>query len=301
VRERKLRKHEIDDVLRRTLADDLPEETAEQLRIQMRQAWRGLAIGTTLPERDPLPGLAFLRAWPTRRPPRALLTAAALLMAVGGSVVHLAAPPRLLAESLSAQHTASRVARHLGRVAGMDCLLGMSDADGRPLRYRLEWRSSGQTDVRMEQPDATFRLSLRLPEERVSLIGLARGPSPAAATLPEEAWLLPVRGYLTPGRIADLLAGRWLRSGDSCAERPGTATFSVSTTRHPAPIRVTIDTQTDLPLCLEAAGAGPEGALQVRAQFDWTSGLSPVYPLQGRGLQEGLSRTTEEGRTHGDW
>lgn len=285
MRDRKRREHEIDNVLRQTLADDLPETTAEQLRIQMRQAWRGLAIGTTVPETGPLPGLASLRAWPTRRPQRVLLTAAALLMAVGGSVVHLAAPPRLLAESLSAQHTASRVIWQLRRVAGMDCLLGVSNDDGHPVRYQVEWRPPGETDVRMERPEATFRTSLRLPEERTSLVGWARKRSRPAATRPDEKWLLPVRDYLAPGRIADLLAGSWFRSGDSRAEKPGTATFSVSTPRHPSPIRVTIDTQTYLPLCLEAAGSGPEGAIQVRAQFRWTSGLSPLYLFQGRGVQ----------------
>ena len=227
----KLRAGEVDRLLRETLADG--PAPGDELRSAMRQAWvEARAAG--LPA-DSRPG------WISAGLPQAALAVAAGLVLALGLALHLLLPPRLVADSLSAQSSALRTVDRLRRAVAMTCVLDTTDETGRPRRYIVEWRAPDEARVRLEGQDGGTWLR-RVAPSRASLLG----PAPAStAQEPDDTRLAPVRLVLSPDRIAGLLDGR---------------------------VRVTVDPETGLPVRVEAGWT---------ARLGFRLEESPPLPLAG--------------------
>jgi len=251
---------DVDRLLREALADDLPPDVEGRLRTAMRSSWR--PAGASVEE---APGARWARgengsAWGWR-PLRPVLAAAAVLMLAVGWVVHLEADAGPRAESFLAQQISARVVAQLHRVSAMSCRLETRDAQGRAVRFAIDWQDTGEAEVRIEGPRATRHRRVDVPRETTSVLMLTRAPFAPEASRPDDPDLSPAAAHLSPERLASLLAGRWERIPDAPGAPPGVATFSVSTPERPLAVRVTVDTETFLPLSVEETGT--------RAGFVW--------------------------------
>jgi len=251
---------DVDRLLREALADDLPPDVEGRLRTAMRSSWRPSGASA-----EETPGARWARgengsAWGWR-PLRPVLAAAAVLMLAVGWVVHLEADAGPRAESLLAQQISARVVAQLHRVSAMSCRLETRDAQGRAVRFAIEWRDTGEAEVQVEGPRSTRHRRVDVPRETTSVLMLTRAPLPPEAARPDDPDLSPAAAHLSPERLASLLAGRWERIPDAAGTPPGVATFSVSTPERPLAVRVTVDTETFLPRSVEKTGT--------RARFVW--------------------------------
>jgi hypothetical protein len=203
-----------------------------------------------------------------------VLGAAALLMLAAGWVVHLEADTGPRAESFLAQQTSARVAAQLHRVSAMTCRLETGDTQGRVRQFTIEWRDTGEAEVRAEGPEGTRQRTIHPRSRIVNVLTAAHEGSLHATSPPDPPELGPARTHLTPERLASLLAGRWeLVRGPSEAE-PGVATFSVSGADRWDVVRVTIDSETYLPVSVAQTPSGPEsagstGVTWTRARLAW--------------------------------
>jgi len=194
MRGRKLRRDEVDRLLREALADE--PAPGDELRSAMRRAWaEARAAGPPAKERP---------EWLPVRLPQAALGIAAGLALILGLALHLSLPPRLVADSLSARSSSLLMADRLRQAVAMTCVLDTTDDLGRPRRYVVEWRAPDEARVRLEGPDGGTWLR-RVAPSRASLLGSA--PAPTALEL-DDPHLEPVRLVLSPDRIAGLLDGR---------------------------------------------------------------------------------------------
>jgi hypothetical protein len=273
--DRKLSKDEVERLLRQALADDLAPEVEEPLRAGLRPAWRRAAKGEAAARQAARPGaLAFVRTGWALLPPRAVLGTAALLMLAAGVVTHLANPPRVLAESLSLRQAASATAFQLARAAAMECSVETHDADGRALRYRIEWRASQHTRVRITDADGVHLVPVeRRDAESILDLGSPRTAAHSTSRPTEDPGLWAVGDFLSPRRVRALLAGAW--EAVSGPAQPGTADFRSSTAGRPA-LRVTIDPRTHLPLRIEIPST-------LSARCEWVPGALARSVLGGAG------------------
>jgi hypothetical protein len=279
------RKRDVDRHLREALVDDLPPDVQGRLRTALRPSWR-TATATASPDERVGQGRG-VQAPGSWSPQRALLAAAALVALAVGGVVHLEAGAGPLAESFLAQQTAARVVSQLHRVSAMSGRLETRDAQGRAQRFAIEWRDTGETKVRIEGPETTQHRTAHLPREAASLLARTRARPRQEMSRPDDPALYPAEAHLTPERLVGLLAGQWERVQGPTDARTGEATFSVSTPGRPDAVRVTIDTETYLPVSLEQSLSGPEspGPARVsgtRARFVWTLTPTPPRLLNGR-------------------
>ena len=143
----------------------------------------------------------------------------------------------------------------------MSCQLETRDAQGHAVRFAIDWQDTGAAQVRVEGPEGTGHRTIRVARETTSVLMLTRAPVAPEASRPDDPGLSPAAAHLSPERLASLLAGRWERIPDAPGAPPGIATFSVSTLERPLGVRVTVDTETFLPLSVEETGT--------RARFVW--------------------------------
>lgn len=275
---------EIERLLRETFPENMPRDVEGRLRAAMRPSWR-TAVARASESESPEgragqeDGGQTFGAW---SPQRAFLAVAAVLMLAVGWVFHLEADAGPVARSFQAQQAAVRVAFALGRVSAMGCRLETRDSQGRRVRFEIDWRATTQIQVRVEGPKGVRQLALQASSRTASVLALAREGPALAATRPDAPELAPARDFLTPERLVSLLAGRWERVPSPAGARPGAVTFSVSDPGRRDRARVTIDTETSLPLSLEQALPGPDSpgdprVTWTRARFVWT----PVPPSLG--------------------
>ena len=190
---RKLRPEELDRLLCATLQDSPAPGEEEQLRAAMRRAWAD-ARAAAAPAARPL----VVAPWRLR----AALGVAAGLMLVFGLGLHLAFPPRLVADSFAARASSLRALAQLRRAVAMQCVLDAAEEAGRARRYHVDWRAPDEARVLLEGPDGAA-WERRVPPRQVGLLAGQPGESTE-----DDPRLSVVRDVLSPDRVVRLLDGR---------------------------------------------------------------------------------------------
>ena len=208
---------EVDRLLREALADDLPKGVEEELRRQMRQAWRRAASEPRRPRwRDWLGVPAAAR----HLLPQPALVAAALALLAAGAVMQAAPAPRVVVASLEGRQAATRTIVALDRARAMRCTVEVEDDHGPARAYRVEWEAPGLVRVRFDGAAGVEERSLRIQAGGPSVLTRANQPEQ-----PLDRRLEPARMYLSPSALGARLSD--------------------------AGLEVTIDPATHLPLRIE--------------------------------------------------
>jgi hypothetical protein len=255
MRRRKPGEDELRRLVRDALPDDLPPDLAGPLRESLRPAWRR-AVRAESP--------AAVRPELGWGPP-ALLPAAAVVMIVAGLFLQVAAPPRVLAESLALRKTASVVALRLGQAVAMRCVVETADPGGAARIYRIEWRSAQGTRVRTEDAAGALLDTLQLPSEGARPLGLA---APSAENV-SSGLPGPARALFSPARVAALLEGRWQAESRTASSPRDGGAFVVSGADGYGTLRVALDAVTSLPVSIESTDASGAGAFRSRCEWSF--------------------------------
>ena len=239
---------DVDRLLREALGGEPPPDVESALRAGLRHSWQRAAADAAAARSSVLP----VR----------LAAAAAALMMAAGLLAQLVRSPGVEASSWSRRQPAAWVSWQLAAASGMDAVIEHRDHEGRRTRYHVGWRRPGQTSVRIERgpgaPEARRELVMPAPP---TLAGPARLPATSAAA--GDPLLAPIEAYLTPGRVAERLAGLWRR--DPVARGDGLAWFTVTRADGSA-LGVALDVHRDLPARIEA----PALAVRLHWRHDQT-------------------------------
>lgn len=230
---------DLDRVLRRELADDLPSGIEGDLRRVARLAWRRAAAEPRRARWQDWAGIPPV--WRPALPQAALVVALAMLGA--GAAMEAAPPPPAVVESFQGREAAALTARALRRARAMECVVDLVDEGGRRATVSIEWQATGGTRVRLGAGGGPAERSLRTRESRTSLL------TPAAARRAAlDTALEPVRACLSPAALGESLARGWRRvAGDA----PRTELFFVAPGEGEPGLTVAIDAATRLPLRLD--------------------------------------------------
>jgi hypothetical protein len=252
----RLREDELRRVVREALPDDLPPELARSLREGLRPHWRRVARSEPALAPRPRPG------WN----PTFLLPAAALLMIAVGAVLHGAAPPRVLAESLAVRKVASAAALRLAQASAMRCVVEPSPPGRAHGRYRVEWRAGSPSQVWLETAGAAPRTA-----------ALGGGRTAAGSTVASDEPPPLLRALLSPEHVARLLDGAWRPAAPPPGAPERAAAFTVSAPDGSAAFAVVLDAATLLPTGVEDSSARPTGW---RARCEWELARAAPSPLR---------------------
>ncbi len=241
---KRLRKHEVYELLRRSFAGDLPDGVEadlkgrfDEFRLKLRAAGdEGKApsvAGTILGL--PVPALAW-----TRRRIAGVL--ASLALVILGATLQFAGASSPLADPLEMWQMRGRLLSAIRLAAGMEAQVEVRDAEGRYVRGIIRWNAQGRVTMDAEPGDASVRKS-------VETVAAQFLPATLAARL-DAAWIVRRRG-----------------NGDrswTVAVRPSDGSRE---------LEVTVNPVTTFPIRISAAGG------RLLADFKWTPGARQTSVL----------------------
>ena len=210
----------LDDLLKRSLADDLPADVAAGMRDRINR----FRAGTMRDERR-----TAAWAWHLRRSAWAALS---VLMLVSGSLLQGLGSGNPLAERISLIGIRQAVENRLTAVESMSCSARVRIENGEFMNYEIVWRSGGEGEVRLSAPDGSFLGTFKLGEP-----GGSHDPLVRAAAL-----------FSSPDAVRELLAGAWRLVEFSGEAEYKTETFTTAAEVNAEPLEFTIDLRTYLPV-----------------------------------------------------
>jgi hypothetical protein len=257
---------DMDELLKKTLRDDLPAEVQARMKRRLDQFRRSLEDRAQENQRP---------AWILRRPwvllGRAALAAAAVTLIVLG--FSLSGPGRrsILSDSVASYQKLAGISWEISAAPTMECQVQFSKGGKLQQEFRIQWLSPGRTLVRVIGSGGEITRELGLPPARRSVLEHIALPAEAREMREPQlsAELLPVEGLLSPSRLIGLLEGTWKPAG---SERRGDCkldSYSIFGPRFEPRSTVTVDGCTGLPARL-AREISPDE--KVEAVFRWGTG-----------------------------
>lgn len=197
---------DLDNLLRRTLKDDIPSEAETRMNRQFQSLKGRLDRAVTLPEPN---------GWPWMRGPfrKEILAATAAAMIVLGLVMQFSAPKTALAHSLEQLKVIVTISMSLNRAIFMDCAILKPEAEGEQTSYRIRWRADG--DARVDLNSSGGAQTIWISDETISLAGPVwqpalefMSPEIVAKHIKEHYGLMQSFGRASAGTNEFLIAGR---------------------------------------------------------------------------------------------
>jgi len=171
----------IDDLLKKTLDDDLPPDVAAAMKSRFDRFRERSRRKRPRPAFRAL--LSLKTAW----------AAVSVLMLVLGGFLQGSGSPNALSGRIAAIGTAQTVSRLLTSAETMSCSARIQRSDGTVLSYEIEWRRSSGTSVAILRPDGTTIGKFEAAESGGNL-------DPA---------LQDAASLLNPSAVRDLLSENW--------------------------------------------------------------------------------------------
>jgi hypothetical protein len=270
------RRTDVDDLVRRVLADDAPPEALRGMASVLRRFHEARGRDAAAAGRE---GEGGRPAFPWLRPEwrwgRRALAFASLLLVVLGGTLHLAGPRSALADSLFSLNTLVSVSKQVRLAEAMDAAVRAEGPDGSPLDYVIAWRAPGTSRVEIRSGGRllevlTASLDGVAVEDRISGLRLER---PALADV-QDSLLESVLWLATPGSIAERIDSRWIPWGGRAPGENGTGAWTLSDPEGRLTVRMLVDPETLRPveIVLLRAGestAGGAGGALLAARFVW--------------------------------
>lgn len=203
----------LDELLRETLADDLPAEVEQRMEDALATSFdRGRRRGTAAASRR-FPVLLVESAartlgWAAR--PQ-LVAAGSLLVALTGAALHVALGPSAFAASLERLNAAATLAREIEHLAAGGCRVAAKTARPDEHSYTIEWRGDGKTVATLNAGSAGAVVLRMQGESATSSDG-----RPMAIRRPEresrlaDARFGPVEELLSPPELAERMFRSWV-------------------------------------------------------------------------------------------
>jgi len=171
----------LDELLKRALADDLPPDVAAGMQDRLDRFRAGMK------EKE--------KWMPVRTPffPRSAWAMLSILMLVSGSLLQGLGSRNPLSDRISIIRTSLAVSRELAAARSMSSSARIQNEDGKSFDCDIEWRSGSQAEVLVKGPDESSLRNFKLGELQDAADPVARALAP----------------FATPAAVAELLSGGW--------------------------------------------------------------------------------------------
>lgn len=273
--------HDLDNLLKQVLKDDLPPETEFGMRKRLTAFRKAIepSYDAHLARRaGPWKRSPVFELWFTRRQAfrKDVLVYVSVVMLAAGAVLHLGGYQSLLAESISLLKISMSLSGQIRRADSMDCRVKMPAAVTQATSYRIRWVREGLSRVDIESPRGIDE-TLWIVHGSVWTAGSAEGSSKPATylvpSLPE-----PVMALLSPADLARRLDQHWQLQHDMKQHDPNRLVFIDRQSRDI--VEVYFEKKSFVPISLswkppETNGKGRTGGAATRADFTWNQHVAP--------------------------
>ncbi len=231
---------ELDDLLRKSLPDDLPAD----VRAGMRERIDRFRAATLKEEAKTAPWAGFFRksAW----------AALSILMLVTGSLLQGLGARNPLADGISLIETRQAVEGRLAAAESMSCLARVRNETGEFTNITIFWRPGEASKVRASASDGSLLENSKIGSPRESA-----GPWARAAAL-----------FSNPGAVRNLLAGDWRPVKLSGEAGRSAGIFTIPAGAGADWLEFTIDLDTFLPVRIARLSGSP-AASEGMANIVW--------------------------------
>ncbi len=276
---------DLDNLLKRTLKDDLPPEA------EARMNRRFLSLKRTLDRAERLPkpnGWLWMRG-PLRKEILAAVSAAMMIL---GLVMQLRGSQSALAHSIEQLKVIVAISAGLNRASSMECAVLKPADEGKQTSYRVRWRATGDVRVDMDSADGTQTLWIL--NETVSIAGPGGGDvrSTSINTMtPGQMWQ-PALEFMSPALLAKHIEEQYGLMRSSGRASAGTNEFLIMGREGPQDVELAVDATTYLPKVLKkySLDSGQTNSARIctmEARFLWNQPVaaelfSPRTPAAGR-------------------
>jgi hypothetical protein len=235
---------DLDNLLKRTLKDDLPPEAEARMGRQF------LRLKSSL---DRTERLLEPNGWLWMRGPfgKEILAVASAAMMILGLVMQLSGSQSALAHSIEQLKVIVTISAGLNRASSMDCAVLKPRAGGEQTSYRVRWRAIG--DVRVDMDSGDGAETLWISNETVSIGGPGGGDvrSMSINTMtPGPVWQ-PALEFMSPKILARNLGEHYGLMQSGGRSNAGTNEFLIVGREGRQDVEITIDAKTYLPKVLK--------------------------------------------------
>ncbi len=276
---------DLDNLLKRTLKDDLPPEAEARMSRQF------LSLKRTLYRTECLP-VPYGWLWMRVLLRKEILAAASAAMMILGLVMQLRGSQSALAHSIEQLKVIVTISAGLNRASSMDCAVLKPGGKGKPTSYRVRWRATG--DVRMDMDSADGAQTLWISNEIVSIAGPGGGDVRSMTLntmIPGPVWQ-PAWEFMSPELLAKHIEEQYglMQSGGRASA--GTNEFLIVGREGRQDVELAVDATTYLPRVLKkySLDSGQTNSARIctmEARFLWNQPVaaelfSPRTPAAGR-------------------
>ncbi len=278
--------HNLDELLKRVLKDDLPSEAELKMRERLSTFRRAVeSYGSrraTSRARSwgfrPMFGQWLSRPLVYRKKLLAYVSAVTL---AAGVVIHLGGYQSVLADSISLFKTSILLTGQIRLASSMECVITMPAAGAQAMIYHIRWVRDGGTRLDVASSHG-IEETLWISQGRVMIADIASG-STASATraaigIPEAA-----KAFLSPAVLARKLEEGWQVQPGQKQKSPDRLVFIDRQNR--SVVEIHFDRGSFLPI---SANTKPpdisgSGGVAAKAEFVWNRRVDPelIMPLRG--------------------
>ncbi len=255
-----------DNLLRRTLKDDLPPEAEAKMSRQFLNLKRSLDRPESLAEEDEWPWHGLFR--------KEILAIASAVMLILGLIMQLSGSQSALAHSIEQLKVIVSVSVSLNRAAFMDCTVLKPEAGGANPSYHVLWRAGG--DARVDMVSSGGAQTIWISDNTISFAGADGGSIrsvPLQTIAPGPVWQ-PAMEFRTPELLAKHMEARYgfMQTGDRSGA--GSGEFLIRGREDAQDVEITVDARTYLPKVLkkyapDSGGTNGTRACRMEVRFHW--------------------------------
>ncbi len=276
----------MDDLLKRVLKDDLPQEAESRMKkrfIQFREKIEQY-------ERKPrmkigMVGRRLFRQetwrWAHWMLKKEILAFSSIIMIALGGFMHLSGHRSALAESFSMLKTSVSVLEQVRRAASMECTVQVPEQNGKSLAYSIQWISPNMTRVDARRADEITK-TLWMLGERFVIADHFKNTLYKAGSFAQikDPVFQPVIGFFSPEELAERIYSSWQAVQYKQQAERGWGTFTLTNHEEKALLEMTIDLNTYLPVKIskflhDSLKAGEERKLALEVHFTWNQPILP--------------------------
>jgi hypothetical protein len=269
--------HEVDNLLKQVLKNDLPSGTEFRMRQQLAGFRRALETSDDLHAAWSAGSwrcLPVLAQWLTRHRlswKQALAYVSAAMLATG-VVIHLGGYQSVLADSISLLRTSMSISGQIRLASSMDCVIRVQAAGTEATSYHIRWVQDGRTRVDFEAPSAARRI-LWIIHGNITRSDSAAG-LPGQAANPEPVLQASIGALLSPTELARKIDENWQLQPAKKQNTPDRLVFVDRQDR--AVIEIRFDRRSNLPVSLnrKSLQVNGTGGSAITAEFSWNQPIA---------------------------
>jgi hypothetical protein len=235
---------DLDNLLKRTLKDDLPPEAEARMNRQFLRLRHTLDRPESLAQADG-------RRWMTKSLQKDVLAVASAAMLILGMVMQLSGSQTVLAHSIEQLKVMVTISMGLSCTSSMDCTVRIPGAEEDQISYRVRWRAMG--DVRVDMDGADGVQTLWISNETVSVTGPGIGNLSSMCInmmTPGPVWQ-PALEFMSPEIVAKHIEEQYGLMQSVGRVGAGTNEFLIIGREGWQDVEITIDAKTYLPKVLK--------------------------------------------------